>query len=74
MKRPRRMIISMLLSMLIIGALCGCNDESLTTKTDNVGGNIRKASYDGHDYILWTYGGFAGGMTHDPDCKCFVKE
>ncbi len=33
-------------------------------------GQMSKVFYQGHTYVVWSIN-FGGGISHDPDCKCF---
>tara|TARA_R110000868_G_scaffold383225_1_gene650019 strand:+ start:971 stop:1219 length:249 start_codon:yes stop_codon:yes gene_type:complete len=36
-------------------------------------GKMSVVTYKNHSYIVWSIN-FGGGICHDPDCKCQVKE
>jgi hypothetical protein len=68
-----------ILSTLIFSA-CSSHDTSTTCKEESIENStyleVKPLTYQGHRY-LWVRAqsrrGF-GGITHDPDCKCYYQK
>lgn len=64
------------LTLAALLCLSGCDmDHSDQAQLENgnfTSTSLNRAEWEGHSYII--YGGFQGGITHDPDCHCLTKK
>jgi hypothetical protein len=57
---------------LVVISCCGCLSEQNVKSTQFIDTNVgyfKHIEYDGHEYIIWR-SGYAGGITHSPNCHC----
>lgn len=65
-----------ILILLATICCCGCDIKQLES-TPTVGTSaeeFRYVEYDGHQYLIWTVGGHRGGICHNPNCPCKMKQ
>lgn len=67
-----------ILILLAAVCCCGCNVPPKTAlETSKVElttvGYMKYVKYDGHEYLIWSSGGYQGGICHSPNCPCKTK-
>jgi len=66
-----RFVILLLIWVFVIFSL-GCRKPTPdTSKVHEPTGDWKTVQYNKHQYIMWYSVGYAGGITHDPDCPCY---
>ena len=59
-----------MLFVAMIFTSCNTNDSNLKKVAQ---GKMSKVLYEEHSYVIWGINS-GGGIVHDPDCKCKIKE
>ena len=55
-----------------IVAFCFTSCGELPTNVKEVG-YVKYVKFDGHQYVMWSNGGYKGSMCHSPNCPCLQE-
>ncbi len=62
-----------LITLTLLIACCGCEEEQVTVTGFGMGSKIRTVHHDSHSFVVLIDSGTANSLIHHPSCPC-LKE